>query len=144
MALGWSARLLDAPGDADVTALLGLDRDADFVDVAAAAYGGTLVFHRAEPGAEVTAPALFRVTLPAGLVVETWDLLSEGELPIGGEAGPKVAEDCGGLPVDPDTRTFERDEAAGERRLCVSGVMRCRQPRGTRTSRTSTTTGSST
>ena len=42
------------------------------VDVAAAAYGGTLVFHRAEPGAEVTAPALFRVTLPAGLVVETW------------------------------------------------------------------------
>ena len=35
-ALGWSARLLDAPGDADVTALLGLDRDADFADVAAA------------------------------------------------------------------------------------------------------------
>jgi len=35
-ALGWSARLLDAPGDVDVTALLGLDRDADFADVAAA------------------------------------------------------------------------------------------------------------
>jgi SagB-type dehydrogenase family enzyme len=35
-ALGWSARLLDAPGDADVAALLGLDRDADFADVAAA------------------------------------------------------------------------------------------------------------
>jgi SagB-type dehydrogenase family enzyme len=29
-ALGWSARLLDGPGDADVAALLGLDRDADF------------------------------------------------------------------------------------------------------------------
>ena len=35
-ALGWSARLLDAPGDADVTALLGLNRDTDFADVAAA------------------------------------------------------------------------------------------------------------
>ncbi len=35
-ALGWSARLLDAPGDVDVTAVLGLDRDADFADVAAA------------------------------------------------------------------------------------------------------------
>ena len=35
-ALGWSARLLDTPGDADVAALLGLDRDADFADVAAA------------------------------------------------------------------------------------------------------------
>jgi len=42
------------------------------VDVAAAAYGGTLVFHRAEPGAEGAVPALFRVALPAGLVVETW------------------------------------------------------------------------
>jgi SagB-type dehydrogenase family enzyme len=29
-ALGWSARLLDGPGDEDVAALLGLDRDADF------------------------------------------------------------------------------------------------------------------
>jgi SagB-type dehydrogenase family enzyme len=27
--LGWTARLLDAPGDADVTAILGLDRSAD-------------------------------------------------------------------------------------------------------------------
>jgi SagB-type dehydrogenase family enzyme len=35
-ALGWSARLLDASSDADVAALLGLDRDADFADVAAA------------------------------------------------------------------------------------------------------------
>lgn len=32
-----------------------------------------------------------------------------------GEAGPKAAQDCGGLPVDPDRRTFERDEAAFER-----------------------------
>ena len=32
--------------------------------------------------------------------------------PTYGEAGPKAAQDCGGLPVDPDTRTFERDEAA--------------------------------
>ena len=28
--LGWSARLLDAPGDDDVSALLGLDRESDF------------------------------------------------------------------------------------------------------------------
>lgn len=32
--------------------------------------------------------------------------------PTYGEAGPKVAQDCGGEPVDPDHRTFERDEAA--------------------------------
>lgn len=35
-ALGWSARLLDAPSDTHVSALLGLDRDADFADGAAA------------------------------------------------------------------------------------------------------------
>ena len=32
--------------------------------------------------------------------------------PTYGEAGPKAAQDCGGAPVDPDHRTFERDEAA--------------------------------
>lgn len=32
--------------------------------------------------------------------------------PTYGEAGPKVAQDCGGQPVDPDRRSFERDEAA--------------------------------
>ena len=31
------------------------------------------------------------------------------------EAGPKAAQDCGGSPVDPDRRTFERDEAAFRR-----------------------------
>jgi len=35
--------------------------------------------------------------------------------PTYGEAGPKAAQDCGGAPVDPDTRTFERDEGAFER-----------------------------
>ena len=35
--------------------------------------------------------------------------------PTYGEAGPKTAQDCGGEPVDPDGRTFERDEAAFER-----------------------------
>jgi sarcosine oxidase len=29
--------------------------------------------------------------------------------PVFGEAGPKVAQDAGGLPVDPDSRTFEPD-----------------------------------
>jgi monomeric sarcosine oxidase len=32
--------------------------------------------------------------------------------PTYGEAGPKAAQDCGGLPVEPAGRTFERDEAA--------------------------------
>ena len=35
-ALGWSARLLETPGDDDVSALLGLDRDEDFAAVAVA------------------------------------------------------------------------------------------------------------
>ena len=35
--------------------------------------------------------------------------------PTYGEAGPKAAQDCGGSPVDPDRRTFERDEAAFRR-----------------------------
>ena len=33
-------------------------------------------------------------------------------VPTYGEAGPKAAQDCGGDPVDPDRRTFARDEAA--------------------------------
>jgi sarcosine oxidase len=37
--------------------------------------------------------------------------------PTYGEAGPKVAQDCGGQPVDPDRRSFERDEAAYARVL---------------------------
>ncbi|HEV7605001.1 MAG TPA: N-methyl-L-tryptophan oxidase [Candidatus Limnocylindrales bacterium] len=32
--------------------------------------------------------------------------------PTYGEAGPKAAQDCGGDPVHPDGRTFERDETA--------------------------------
>jgi sarcosine oxidase len=32
--------------------------------------------------------------------------------PTYGEAGPKAAQDCGGSPVDPDGRTFDRDERA--------------------------------
>jgi sarcosine oxidase len=35
--------------------------------------------------------------------------------PTYGEGGPKVAQDCGGSPVDPDTRTFDRDDAAFQR-----------------------------
>jgi sarcosine oxidase len=31
-------------------------------------------------------------------------------LPVFGEAGPKAAQDAGGKPVDPDTRSFEPDE----------------------------------
>jgi sarcosine oxidase len=35
--------------------------------------------------------------------------------PVYGEAGPKVAQDCGGRPVEPDRRTFEPDEAISGR-----------------------------
>jgi len=35
--------------------------------------------------------------------------------PIFGENGPKAAQDAGGLPVDPNTRTFEPDEANSRR-----------------------------
>ncbi len=35
--------------------------------------------------------------------------------PTYGEAGPKAAQDCGGEPTTPETRTFERDEAAHAR-----------------------------
>jgi sarcosine oxidase len=35
--------------------------------------------------------------------------------PVYGEAGPKVAQDCGGRPTTPATRTFEPDRAIGER-----------------------------
>ncbi|HEX5147951.1 MAG TPA: N-methyl-L-tryptophan oxidase [Candidatus Limnocylindrales bacterium] len=46
--------------------------------------------------------------------------------PTYGEAGPKVAQDCGGQPVDPDRRSFERDEAAFER---VTGFVDRHLPR---------------
>jgi sarcosine oxidase len=36
-------------------------------------------------------------------------------IPTYGEAGPKVAQDAGGQPTTPETRTFERDEAMYER-----------------------------
>lgn len=45
--------------------------------------------------------------------------------PTYGEAGPKAAQDCGGEPVDPDDRTFERDEAAFAR---VEAFMAARLP----------------
>ena len=35
--------------------------------------------------------------------------------PTYGEAGPKAAQDCGGQATTPETRTFERDEAAHDR-----------------------------
>jgi sarcosine oxidase len=35
--------------------------------------------------------------------------------PTYGEAGPKAAQDCGGQPTTPESRTFERDEAAHRR-----------------------------
>lgn len=45
--------------------------------------------------------------------------------PTYGEAGPKVAQDCGGLPTTAETRTFERDEAASRR---VTDFLAARLP----------------
>ena len=45
--------------------------------------------------------------------------------PTYGEAGPKAAQDCGGEVVDPDTRTFGRDEAAFGR---VTAFLAARLP----------------
>lgn len=45
--------------------------------------------------------------------------------PTYGEAGPKAAQDCGGEAVDPDTRTFDRDEAAFTR---VTDFLAARLP----------------
>ena len=52
--------------------------------------------------------------------------------PTYGEAGPKAAQDCGGQPVDPDTRTFERDEAAFARLGDVHGDAPARVRSGRR------------
>jgi SagB-type dehydrogenase family enzyme len=63
-ALGWSTRLLDTPGDADATALLGLDRDADFADVAEAdrEHPDVLLFVSNTPHTSFPAPLTLRFT----------------------------------------------------------------------------------
>ncbi len=45
--------------------------------------------------------------------------------PTYGEAGPKVAQDCGGQPTTPETRTFERDDATHAR---VVGFLEAHLP----------------
>lgn len=58
-------------------------------------------------------PAAFA---PARFPVWIWmDDPSFYGFPTYGEPGPKIAQDCGGQPTDPDTRTFERDDAAHAR-----------------------------
>ncbi|MFM1892300.1 MAG: hypothetical protein RLZ44_1377 [Pseudomonadota bacterium] len=58
--LGWGARLLTAPGDAEIAALLGLDRSADFLGAEPEAAELLLVIGprpgAADPGAQLTPP----------------------------------------------------------------------------------------
>ena len=44
--------------------------------------------------------------------------------------GPKAAQDCGGQPTTPETRTFERDEAAHRARRATSWPRTCPAPSG--------------
>jgi sarcosine oxidase len=61
------------------------------------------VTYFASPDKEAFAPERFPVWI--------WmDDPSFYGFPVFGEAGPKVAQDAGGLPVDPDSRTFEPDK----------------------------------
>ena len=60
--LGWSARLLETPGDDDVSALLGLDRDSDFAAVAPADREHPDGLVVVAPGAEIDA-AVERIEL---------------------------------------------------------------------------------
>jgi SagB-type dehydrogenase family enzyme len=63
-ALGWSARLLDTPGDAEVAALLGLDRDADFAGGSAA--------DREHPDVLLLVSRAAPSSLPASLALRPW------------------------------------------------------------------------
>jgi sarcosine oxidase len=63
----------------------------------------------------------FRAADPAAFAPErfpVWIWMDDPSFygfPVYGEAGPKVAQDCGGQPTTPDTRTFEPDPAILER-----------------------------
>jgi sarcosine oxidase len=76
------------------------------------------VTYFAAPEPEVFAPDRFPVWI--------WmDDPSFYGFPVYGEAGPKVAQDCGGRPVTPTTRTFQADEAIRAR---VRGFLEERLP----------------
>ncbi len=63
----------------------------------------------------------FRAADPAAFAPErfpVWIWMDDPSFygfPVYGEAGPKVAQDCGGQPTTPDTRTFEPDPAILQR-----------------------------
>ncbi|MGA2258585.1 MAG: SagB/ThcOx family dehydrogenase [Thermoguttaceae bacterium] len=63
-ALGWTARFLDTPGDAEVASLLGLDRDADFAAGAAA--------DREHPDVLLLVSCAAPSSLPAPLALRPW------------------------------------------------------------------------
>ena len=63
-ALGWSARLLDTPGDAEIATLLGLDRGGDFANGTAA--------DREHPDVLLLVSSAAPSNLPAPLALRPW------------------------------------------------------------------------
>ncbi len=120
-ALGWSARLLGVPGDDDVSALLGLDRDADFAEVGAAGHEHAegLVVVAPAPAIDSTARSVesgldgLRECLADGTWAGTPNALSPGAVdwPAIAEVAAATAKPRTAGPSSPSRNDAPRDDA---------------------------------